>query len=116
MKTVPLLWLVGEKQWAFGLRLGNSRRASTVLRARSPRGALTGPAMSWARLDDNIAHHPKILRAGPEAAFFWVLCLTYSQRFLTDGHVPDGALGAVGSWPASRARQLAAKLVQVERR
>ena len=69
--------------------------------------------MSWARLDDNIAHHPKILRAGPEAAFFWVLCLTYSQRFLTDGHVPDAALGAVGSWPAARARQLAAKLVQV---
>jgi hypothetical protein len=69
--------------------------------------------MSWARLDDNIAHHPKILRAGPEAAFFWVLCLTYSQRFLTDGHVPDAALAAVGSWPAARARQLAAKLVQV---
>jgi hypothetical protein len=69
--------------------------------------------MSWARLDDNIAHHPKILRAGPEAALFWVLCLTYSQRFLTDGHVPDAALGAVGSWPAARARQLAAKLVQV---
>jgi hypothetical protein len=69
--------------------------------------------MSWARLDDNIAHHPKILRAGPEAAFFWVLCLTYSQRFLTDGHVPDAALGAVGSWAAARARQLAAKLVQV---
>jgi hypothetical protein len=69
--------------------------------------------MSWARLDDNIAHHPKILRAGPEAAFFWVLCLTYSQRFLTDGHIPEAALGAVGSWAAARARQLATKLVQV---
>jgi hypothetical protein len=69
--------------------------------------------MSWARLDDNIAHHPKILRAGPEAAFFWVLCLTYSQRFLTDGHIPEAALGAVGSWSAARARQLAAKLVRV---
>lgn len=47
--------------------------------------------MAWIRLDDQIAHHPKVLKVGL-SAWLYVGCIGFAQRFLTDGHVPDAAI------------------------
>ena len=44
--------------------------------------------MAYVRLDDQIDEHPKILRAGPAAAWMWAMAIAYSNRRLTDGFVP----------------------------
>jgi hypothetical protein len=44
--------------------------------------------LSWIRLDDGFADHPKIKRAGPLAIAAQVRALCYSARFLTNGHLP----------------------------
>lgn len=54
----------------------------------SPERCLT----AWIRLDDQIAHHPKFLKAGPIASWLWIGCVGYAQRFLTDGFIPAGAV------------------------
>jgi hypothetical protein len=43
--------------------------------------------MSWARLDDQMAFHAKIIKAGNEAVGAWVRMITYSCAHLTDGKV-----------------------------
>jgi hypothetical protein len=67
--------------------------------------------MAWIRLDDQIAHHPKFLKAGPIASWLWVNCLGYAQKFLTDGFVPDEALPTLGTVPD--AEQHADRLVEI---
>ncbi|MGL4809985.1 MAG: hypothetical protein ACRC4O_14665 [Giesbergeria sp.] len=44
--------------------------------------------MSWVRLDDQIAMHPKVLAAGDAAFGGWVRLLAYCAAYLTDGAVP----------------------------
>ena len=44
--------------------------------------------MTWIRLDDNFADHPKVAAAGPLAGWVHVCGLVYCGRFLTDGFVP----------------------------
>lgn len=46
--------------------------------------------MSWVRIDDQFPDHPKIVRAGPAAAWLYVCGLCYCARYLTDGIVPRG--------------------------
>lgn len=48
--------------------------------------------MTWVQLDDTIPHHPKILRAGPLAAWLYICGLCYCSRYLTDGFIPAAAL------------------------
>lgn len=48
--------------------------------------------MAWFRLDDTFPEHPKVLTAGPEAAWLLVCSIGYANRNLTDGFVPEGAL------------------------
>jgi hypothetical protein len=48
--------------------------------------------MSWVRLDDNFPEHPKIARAGGDAAWLHVCALAYCSRNLTDGLVPNAVL------------------------
>jgi hypothetical protein len=52
--------------------------------------------MSWVRLDDRVQHHPKILKAGPMAAWLWVCSIGYCSSQLTDGEIPDQALPTFG--------------------
>jgi hypothetical protein len=68
--------------------------------------------MAYVRLDDQIAHHPKVLRAGAEAAWLWAVSIAYCNRQLTDGHVPAAALSTMGSF-RTPPRKLAAALVAV---
>jgi hypothetical protein len=68
--------------------------------------------MAYVKLDDQIAHHPKVLRAGAEAAWLWAVSIAYCNRQLTDGHVPAAALSTMGSF-RTPPRKLAAALVAV---
>src|SRR6266702_3713986 len=57
--------------------------------------------MSWLRIDDHFADHPKLLRAGPIAGWLHLAGLCYSARHLTDGFLPIEAVGTlvrVGLW------------------
>lgn len=43
--------------------------------------------MTWVRLDDTFPSHPKVLKAGPEAAWLYVAAVCHSGHYLTDGFV-----------------------------
>ena len=46
--------------------------------------------MTWFRIDDGFADHPKVIRAGNAAVGLWVRCGASSARYLTDGRIePD---------------------------
>ena len=44
--------------------------------------------MTWVRLDENFAEHPKVARAGPLGIAMHVAALCYCNRHLTDGFIP----------------------------
>lgn len=67
--------------------------------------------MTWTKLDDNIFDHPKMLKAGEDAANLYVRALVYCNRYLTDGRIEEETLGAVTRRPDAEA--LVAKLVKV---
>lgn len=48
--------------------------------------------MTWVRLDENFARHPKIVQAGPLALAMHVAALCYCNQYLTDGFVPKAAV------------------------
>jgi hypothetical protein len=45
--------------------------------------------MPWAKLDDGLTFHAKIIEAGNAATGVWVRGLAWSAFYLTDGHVPS---------------------------
>lgn len=67
--------------------------------------------MSWVKLDDQFPEHPKVLKAGPPAAWLYVCGLAYSSRQLTDGFIPEQAVGRLVD--GKQAKALAMKLVEV---
>jgi hypothetical protein len=44
--------------------------------------------MTWVRIDDGFAQHPKVVAAGPLAMAMQVAALCYCNRNLTDGFIP----------------------------
>jgi hypothetical protein len=44
--------------------------------------------MSWVRLDDNFADHPKVIGLSDSAFRLYVEALCYANRYLTDGAIP----------------------------
>lgn len=70
--------------------------------------------MPWARLDDNMPHHPKTMEAGVDAFGFDCAGICYCNRYGTDGFIADSALSAVFP-PAKAPKKLAQRLVQVGR-
>jgi hypothetical protein len=66
--------------------------------------------VSWVKLDDGFADHPKIIALTPQARdlFIWGLC--YCARQLTDGFVPKRSVSGCGTVPRSetRAKSIAA--------
>jgi hypothetical protein len=70
--------------------------------------------MAWARIDDSMMLHPKIVAAGPIAELIQYRALQYCNRFLTDGFVPAGAVPSLltgleaftlgRDWPAEMVR------------
>jgi len=51
--------------------------------------------VTWTRLDDGIFDHPKMLRAGEDAANLYVRALVWCNKHLTDGQIPREALRAL---------------------
>lgn len=67
--------------------------------------------MSWAKLDDQFPQHPKVLRAGPDAAWLHVCAVCYCAQYLTDGFVPKEAVATLST--LRQPARLAARLVEV---
>lgn len=51
--------------------------------------------MSWLRLDDGFAQHPKIVALTPRDRWTWLELLCYCARYRTDGRVPAGIADVV---------------------
>ena len=51
--------------------------------------------MSWVRLDDGFALHPKVAAAGPLGMAMHVAAICYCNQYLTDGFVPDQIVPAL---------------------
>ena len=46
----------------------------------------------WAKIDDNMQHHPKVIAAGPIAELIQYRAIQYCCRFLTNGRLPTEAV------------------------
>lgn len=66
--------------------------------------------MPWIRFEDTFPEHPKLLKAGPRAAWLHVRAIAYCSRLLTDGHVPADALKSLGGTEILVDRLVKAKL------
>ena len=70
--------------------------------------------MAWAKLDDAMPHHPKVMMAGPQGFALDVAAICYSNRFGCDGFIADEMIPAVlPSLP--QPKKWAARLVQAGR-
>lgn len=72
--------------------------------------------MTWVRIDDTAPLHPKLLEAGPEAAWLWVCGLSFCNRSLTDGTIRKVFLPSLfpsGAWSVAKLEKLAARLCEV---
>ncbi len=63
----------------------------------------------WIKVDDQVAHHPKILKAGPVGVALWLFGLAYCARYLTDGFIPAEAVSTLGD--VAEPEAVTAKLV-----
>lgn len=70
--------------------------------------------MGWGRFDDAYPHHPKLLAVGPDGLALDVAAVCYSNRYGTDGWIPEPMLVALYP-PIKSPRKVAAKLVEVGR-
>jgi hypothetical protein len=52
--------------------------------------------MTWGKIDDNLALHPKVMRAGNEAMGLWVRALSYACQQLTDGFISSEIVTVFG--------------------
>ena len=43
--------------------------------------------MTWIKIDDDFPEHPKVKKAGPDAAWLYVAGLCHAGKFLTDGFI-----------------------------
>lgn len=51
--------------------------------------------MPWLKIDDRVRTHPKIVQAGPDAAWYWFCGICYCREHLTDGYIPKGMLASL---------------------
>lgn len=51
--------------------------------------------MAWARIDDSMPDHPKVVEVGPVAELVAYRAICYANRYLTDGFIPFGALSGL---------------------
>jgi hypothetical protein len=68
--------------------------------------------MSWFKLDDQFSTHPKVLRAGPDAAWLYICGGCYCAKHLTDGLIPKVAVPTLSTLRAHA--RLAQVLVREE--
>lgn len=66
--------------------------------------------MPWFKVDDQLATHPKTVRAGNAAMGLWVRAGSWSAAHLTDGFVPTSALPMLGATTKHAAQLVGARL------
>lgn len=66
--------------------------------------------MAWLRIDDRVRTHPKLVSAGPAAAWFWFCGICYAREHLTDGVIPRGIIQTLAPG-VSGGKRLAERLV-----
>lgn len=52
--------------------------------------------MPWFKVDDRLAFHPKVMKAGNEAIGLWVRAGSWAAAHLTDGEIPSEMLPILG--------------------
>lgn len=52
--------------------------------------------MPWFKVDDRLAHHPKVMAAGNAAMGLWLRAGSWAAANLTDGFIPMAAVGTLG--------------------
>lgn len=67
--------------------------------------------MPWLKVDDRVRTHPKTVKAGPAAAWFWFCGICYCREHLTDGFIGDGMIQSLAPG-VPNGRKLADKLVE----
>jgi len=70
--------------------------------------------VTWFRVDDNLAFHPKVLTAGNAAMGLWVRAGSWAAQQLTDGFVPDSIVATLGGRSAAKALERAGLWVRLE--
>jgi len=58
--------------------------------------------MTWVKIDDGFARHPKVVAGGPLAMAMQVAALCYCNRELTDGFVPRPVARTLLDWEIDR--------------
>lgn len=56
--------------------------------------------MTWFKVDDKLAFHPKVIGAGNAAIGLWVRAGAWSADQLTDGQIPKPMIAVLGGRPA----------------
>lgn len=70
--------------------------------------------MPWFKVDDRLAHHPKVVTAGNAAMGLWVRAGAWAAASLTDGFIPLAMLPALGAKPSHADALVKAGLWDVE--
>lgn len=70
--------------------------------------------MTWFKVDDNLAFHPKVLAAGNAAMGLWVRAGSWCAQQLTDGFVPDTILPSLGTRAAAKQLEAAGLWVRLD--
>lgn len=70
--------------------------------------------MTWFKVDDTLAFHPKVLAAGNAAMGLWVRAGSWSAQQLTDGFVPDSVVATLDGKTVTRQLEAAGLWERVE--
>lgn len=68
--------------------------------------------MSWLRLDDGFADHPKLLELTRADRWRWIELLTLTARYRTNGHITSGMLRSADIPPRLQTRLLELALLE----
>lgn len=66
--------------------------------------------MSWAKIDDKLWSHPKIVGLPPQALRLWLFALSWAAGHETDGHIPRAILPIILGNPKLAAVLVSARL------
>lgn len=71
--------------------------------------------MTWFKVDDDFADHPRFLTLSDAAIVAWFRSLAYASRYLTDGFIPEGAISRLHGDPRAVSELVdAGRLLAVE--
>lgn len=67
--------------------------------------------MTWVRIDEEFARHPKVLEAGPLGMAMQISALCYCNQYLTDGFVPHSVVPGLLSFDGLGMRMWKGELI-----